>query len=91
MSYFQFGVERNRRKERAFMFNRSRRKLQKIRRSYFRERRSQHQRLNEEFGKLDSLLKESVIDEDTHGRLKKVLKMGYLQNRAETRLKYGFN
>jgi hypothetical protein len=72
------------------MFNSSLRHLQKTKRSYRQERTAQHQRLNEENQKLDALLSDSRIDEDTHKRLKKLLKMGYHQKRSETRLKHGF-
>ena len=72
-----------------FLFNRSSRKLQKIKRSYLKERCKQQQHLNEEFSRLDGLLKEDSIDENTHERYKKLLEMGYKQKRQETRLKYG--
>ena len=72
------------------MFNRASRKLQKIRRSYLKERSKQQQQLNEEFSRLDVLLKQNSIDENTHERLRKLLEMGYKQKRIETRLKYGF-
>jgi hypothetical protein len=72
------------------LFNRSSRKLQKIRRSYLKERSKQQQQLNEEFSRLDVLLKQNSIDESTHERLKKLLEMGYKQKRMETRFKYGF-
>jgi uncharacterized Fe-S cluster-containing radical SAM superfamily protein len=77
-------------KERAFMFNRLSRKLWNAKRSYFKERLKQRQHLNEEISRLDMLLKEKVIDEDTHKRLRKLLEMGYQKKRQETRLKYGF-
>jgi len=72
------------------LFNRASRKLQKIRRSYLKERSKQQQQLNEEFSRLDVLLKQNSIDENTHERLRKLLEMGYKQKRIETRLKYGF-
>ena len=72
------------------MFNWSSRKLQKTRRSYFKERCKQHQKLNEEFLRLDMLLKENSIDEGTYERLAKLLEMGYEQKRQKTRHKYGF-
>ena len=72
------------------MFNGSSQKLRKIRRSYFKERSKQQQQLNEEFSRLDVLLKQNSIDESTHERLKKLLEMGHKQKRMETRLKYGF-
>ncbi len=72
------------------MFNGSSQKLQKIKRSYLKERSKQQQQLNEEFSRLDVLLKQNSIDESTHERLKKLLEMGYKQKRMETRLKYGF-
>jgi hypothetical protein len=65
-------------------------KLQKIRRAYVKERTKQKERLNREIVGLDKLLKESSIDEETHGRLKKLLEIGYKQQRQETREKYGF-
>ena len=72
------------------MFNGASRKLQKIRRSYLKERSKQQQQLNEEFSRLDVLLQRNSIDESTHERLKKLLEMGYEQKRMETRLKHGF-
>lgn len=72
------------------MFNGLPRKLRNVKRSYFRERLKQRQHFNEEISRLDMLLKEKVIDEDTHKRLRKLLEMGYRQKRQETRLKYGF-
>ena len=72
------------------MFNGSSRKLQKIKRSYLKERCKQQQHLNEEFSRLDGLLKENSIDESTHERLKKLLEIGYEQKLMETRLKHGF-
>jgi hypothetical protein len=77
-------------KERAFVFNGLSRKLWNVKRSYFRERLKQRQQLNEEISRLDMLLKEKAIDEDTHKRLRKLLEMGYQKKRQETRLKYGF-
>jgi hypothetical protein len=38
---------------------------------------------------LEKLLKENLIDEDTHARLNKVLEIGYEQKWKETREKYG--
>ncbi len=73
------------------MFNGLSRKLRNVKRSYLRERLKQRQHLNEEISRLDTLLKEGVIDEDTHKRLRKLLEMGYQQKRQETRLKYGFS
>jgi hypothetical protein len=78
------------RRERAFMFNWSLRKTRKNRRSYFEERSKQHEHLNEEFSRLEELLKENSIDQGTYERLLKLLQMGYKQKREETRLKYGF-
>ena len=73
-----------------FLFDRSARKLQKKKFSYLKERREQYQNLNKEFSRIDMLLKENSIDESTHERLKKLVKMGYEQKRQETMLKYGF-
>lgn len=72
------------------LFDRSARKLQKKKFSYLKERREQYQNLNKEFSRIDMLLKENSIDESTHERLKKLVKMGYEQKRQETMLKYGF-
>jgi hypothetical protein len=72
------------------MFNGLPRKLQRVKRSYFRGRFKQQQRLKEEVARLDTLLKENAIDEDTYRRLRKVLEIGYQQQRQETRRKYGF-
>jgi hypothetical protein len=66
------------------------RKLQKTRRAYIKERIEQRQRLNREIARLDRLLKESSIDENTHARLKKLLEIGYEHKRQETREKFGF-
>jgi uncharacterized protein YfbU (UPF0304 family) len=79
-----------RRKEKAVLFNSSSGKLQKIWRSYLKERCKQHQSLSKEFSRLDMLLKENSIDESTYERLKKLLETGYEQTRQEIRLKYGF-
>jgi hypothetical protein len=73
-----------------FLFNRQWRKLQKMKRSYHKERWEQQQQLKEEFSKLNVLLKENSIDETTYERLNKLLRMGYKLKRQETRLKYGF-
>lgn len=72
------------------MFNGSSRKLQKMRRSYLKERSKQLQQLNEEFSRLEVLLQQNSIDESTHERLKKLLEIGYEQKLMETRLKHGF-
>jgi hypothetical protein len=64
--------------------------MQKLKQSYLKERWKQHENLNEEFSRLNMLLKENSIDASTHERLKKLLQMGYKQKRQETRLKYGF-
>ncbi len=72
------------------MLNGLPRKMEKAKRSYFRERAQQHQHLKEETAKLDTLLKENVIDEDTHKRLRKLLEISYQKKRQETRIKYGF-
>jgi len=79
-----------RRKEKAVLFNSPSGKLQKIWRSYLKERCEQHQSLSKEFSRLDMLLKENSIDESTYERLKKLLETGYEQKRQEIRLKYGF-
>jgi hypothetical protein len=65
-------------------------KLQKTRRAYIEERVKQQEHLNKEVARLDKLLKENSIDEDTHARLNMILEMGYEQKRQETRKKYGF-
>jgi hypothetical protein len=72
------------------LFDRSSRRLDKMKRSYFKERCEQRQRVMEEFSKLCALLEEKSIDEGTFQRLKTLLKMGYEQERQKTRLKYGF-
>jgi hypothetical protein len=72
------------------VFNWSSRKLEKRKRSYFKERLHQRQHLSEEFSRLCKLLKENSIDESTFQRLKALLEMGYKQKRQETRIKYGF-
>lgn len=65
-------------------------KLQKTRRVYIKERTEQRERLNKGIAGLDRLLKESSIDEETYGRLKKLLEIGYKQKRQETREMCGF-
>ncbi|MEM2937160.1 MAG: hypothetical protein QXJ63_01265 [Candidatus Bathyarchaeia archaeon] len=72
------------------MFNGLPWKLQRVKRSYFKERFKQQQRLKEEVARLDTLLRENAIDEDTYRRLRKLLEIGYQQQRQETRRKYGF-
>ncbi|MGB9959084.1 MAG: hypothetical protein ACPLKQ_00995 [Candidatus Bathyarchaeales archaeon] len=72
------------------MFDRLSSKMEKTKRSYFRERVQQRQHLNREFDRLDKLLKENVIDEDIYKRLRKLLEIGYQQKIQETRRKYGF-
>ena len=78
-------------RRRLFLFNILSRKMKKKRLSYFKERREQYQNLKKEFLRLDMLLNENSIDESTHERLKKLIKMGYEQRRQETMLKYGFS
>jgi len=72
------------------MFNGSSRKLQKIKRSYLKERVKQQQQLSEECSRLDLLLKVNSIDEGTHERLRKLLEIGYEEKLLETRSKHGF-
>jgi hypothetical protein len=66
------------------------RKLQKTRRAYTKERTKQREHLNREVARLDRLMKDKSIDEDTHARLNKILKIFYEQKLQETRKKYGF-
>jgi hypothetical protein len=66
------------------------RKLQKNRRTYIKERMKQQEHLNREIAGVDKLLKEGSIDEDIHARLKKLLEIGYVQKRQETREKFAF-
>jgi len=66
------------------------RKLQKTRRAYTKERTKQRERLNREVAGLDRLMQDKSIDEDTHARLNKILKIVYEQKLQETRKKYGF-
>jgi hypothetical protein len=87
----QHAENKHGKRRRLFLFNWSSRKMQKIRRSYLKERCEQHQKLNEESSRLDMLLKEESIDESTYERLKKLLKMGYEHKRQMTRRKYGFS
>ncbi|MGB9713752.1 MAG: hypothetical protein ACPLZC_02090 [Candidatus Bathyarchaeales archaeon] len=72
------------------MFHGLPRKMQKVKSSYFKERVQQRQHLNEEITRLDKLFQESVIDEDTYIRLRKLLDIAYQKKRQETRRKYGF-
>jgi hypothetical protein len=81
----------NRRRRGLNLFNKSSRKLQKITCSYLKERCKQHQRMKAESSKLDQLLKENNIDENTYERLQKLLEMSYTQESQEIRLKYGFS
>jgi hypothetical protein len=72
------------------LFNKSTQKLQKLVRSYLKERCKQHKRMKEESSKLDLLLKGNQIDENTYERLQELLEMSYKQKSQEIRLKYGF-
>jgi len=66
------------------------RKLEKLRRSYIKERTSHRDHLNEEIDGLTKLLKESLIDQERFERLKKILEISYRQKREKTRKDYGF-
>jgi hypothetical protein len=68
----------------------ARRKLQKTRRAYIKERLKEREHLNREISDLDRLLKENSIDEYTYTRYKKLLEMGYERKRQQTRERYGF-
>lgn len=72
------------------MFGRASSKLEKRKRSYFKERVQQRRHLSEEFSRLCRLFKENSISEDTFERLKALLEFSYEQKRQETRIKYGF-
>jgi hypothetical protein len=68
-----------------------RRKLEKLRRSYIKERTKQRGHFREESEGLTNLLKEGSIDLETFGRLKKILEISYRQKREKTRKKHGFS
>jgi len=65
-------------------------KLKKIRRVYAKERTKQREHMKNEVTYINKLLKEGSIDENTYARYKKLLEMGYVEKRQETREKYGF-
>ena len=66
-------------------------KLRDARRSYAKERTKQREHLNQEVASMDKLLEENSIDKNTHARYKKLVEMGYVKKRQETREKYGFS
>lgn len=68
----------------------ARRKLQKTRRAYIKERQKEREHLSREISALERLLKENSIDDYTYARYKKLLEMGYEQKRQQTRERYGF-
>lgn len=67
------------------------RKLEKLRRSYVKERTKQRDHLNEEIRGLTKLLKEDSIDQETFERLKKILEISYRQKREKARKDHGFS
>jgi len=66
------------------------RKLQKIRRAYFKERQRERERFDREVTSLDKLLKENSLDKNTYARYIKLLEMDYEQKRQRTRVRFGF-
>jgi hypothetical protein len=79
--------------EQAFMLNSTRvpnRKMQKAIIAYIKERIKQREQVDGEVAKLEKLLKENLIDENTHARLNELLEIDYEQKWEETREKYGF-
>jgi Spy/CpxP family protein refolding chaperone len=68
-----------------------RRQLEKLRRSYIKERTKQRDHLKEETEGLTKLLKEGSIDQETFERLKKILEISYRQKREKTRKNHGFS
>ena len=68
----------------------ARRKLQKTRRAYIKERLRERDHLNKEISSLDRLLKEESIDDSTYARYKKLLEMSYARKRQQTRQRFGF-
>jgi hypothetical protein len=67
------------------------RKLEKLRRSYIKERTEQRDHLNEEIRGLTKLLREDSIDQETFERLKKILEISYSEKREKTRKDHGFS
>ena len=68
----------------------TRRKLQKARRAYIKERLNEQEHFNREISSLDKLLKENSIDKPTYARYRKLLEMDYEQKRQRTRVRFGF-
>ncbi len=64
--------------------------IEKVRRTYVKERSRQQELLKGELGNLDKFLKSRSIDEETGSRLRRVLKMSYEKQRDETRKTFGF-
>jgi hypothetical protein len=68
----------------------ARRKLQKARRAYTKERLNQREQLGREMSRLDKLLCENSINEDTYARYKKLLEIINEEKRQQTRKKCRF-
>jgi len=67
----------------------AKRKLEKMRHSYTKERQKQREHFDEELARTNDLLKSESIDEETHERYHRLLKWGYNLQREETRKKFG--
>jgi hypothetical protein len=68
----------------------ARKRLERKRRSYEKQRLDERMRFNGNMSALDKLLEESSIDSETHERYKKILRMGYEEKCKQAKTKFGF-